>query len=224
MAAGGPPPAPNVNGKRIMNSPIAERHYSPADLAEEIHEHKWYFWIGGALAVVAGACAILMPYVATLAAGLVIGAILAVNGLIQCVVSFKARRASRVAMSFVLGLLGLAAGVFLLVYPLGGVVALTLVLTAFFLAGGLLKLYFAWSVRPSKGGIWLAVAGLLSIGLGVLIWSGLPGTAFWVLGLLVGIDLIFFGITLLATVMEARGLAGHSGNTGDTGDAASQHA
>lgn len=178
-----------------------------AEMAEDIRDHKWFFWVVGILSTLFGAAAIIMPNVATLAAPIVIGAVLAAQGVIACIAAFQARKTSRIAMGVALGLLSLAAGVVLLVYPLSGIVVLTLILTGFLLGGGALKLYYAWKMHDSAGWGWMAVAGLLSIALGALIWSGLPGTAFWILGLLVGIDLVFYGISMIATVMAARKLA-----------------
>lgn len=177
---------------------------APSEFADDIHENRWFFWVGGVLSIVFGVLAILMPYIATLAAELVIGAVLAMSGAVEAATAFKARRKTRIAMRFFLGLLSLAAGVLLLIDPLSGIFALTIVLTAFFLASGALKLYFAWKLHPEQGWGWMTFGGILTMGLGILVWSGLPGSAFWVLGLLVGIDLIFYGSTLIATVVVAQ--------------------
>lgn len=108
------------------------------------------------------------------------------------------------AAAIFIGLLSIAAGLFLLLFPLEGVVALTLVLIALFLAAGVVKCAYAWKLRDGKGWGWMLAAGLASLTFGVLIWTGLPGSAFWVLGLLVGIDLMFYGASLLALVITAR--------------------
>lgn len=186
---------------------IGDDTLGPAE-ARQITSHKWFFWISGILAIVLGIFAIIMPHVATLAAEIVIGAIFFASGVVACITAFQARRASRIAAGFLLGLLSVAAGLILLFAPLSGIFALTIVLIAFFVAGGLLKLYFAWKIRPSRGWGWMTFGGLLSVALGALIWSGLPGTAFWALGLLVGIDLIFYGVTLVGLLLAARRVAG----------------
>lgn len=108
------------------------------------------------------------------------------------------------AAAIFIGLLSIAAGLFLLLFPLEGVVALTLVLIALFLAAGVVKCAYAWKLRDGKGWGWMLAAGLASLTFGVLIWTGLPGSAFWVLGLLVGIDLMLYGASLLALVIAAR--------------------
>lgn len=170
------------------------------DWRREIAEHQRFFRITGIAAIVLGALAILMPHVATLAASLVIGALFLVNGVVACVTAFSARRAGRTAAGFFLGVLFVIAGALLLFDPEGGVLALTVVLTAFLIVSGAIKLWFGWRLRPVPGSGWMLTGGALSALLGIIIWSGLPGTAFWVLGLIIGIDLIFYGIALLAAL------------------------
>lgn len=71
-------------------------------------------------------------------------------------------------------------------------------LTAYFIAAGILKAVHALQHRGIVGWGWALVSGLISVLLGVLIWSGFPGTALWALGLIVGIDLIFYGWALIS--------------------------
>ncbi|MGF1607216.1 MAG: HdeD family acid-resistance protein [Rhodothalassiaceae bacterium] len=172
--------------------------------AREILEHKSFFWIAGGLSILIGVVAILLPFAASLAASLMVGALFAAAGIIQCVTAFRARRASRIAWGFFIGLVGLAAGAILLAFPLSGVVALTLFLAAYFIVSGLMKLIFAFRARPAGGWGWMIAGGLASLLLGFLIWAGLPSSAFWVLGLLVGIDLMLYGAALIALVTAAK--------------------
>jgi uncharacterized membrane protein HdeD (DUF308 family) len=181
----------------------AEPETVPTTVATEVVEHRRFFQVSGIVSIVLGVFAILMPYVATLAANLVLGALLLASGLVEVATSFQARRASRVAAGFFLGLLAVVAGLLMLFFPPTGILALTAILTAFLFASGGVKLYFAWQVRGSTGWLWLLVGGLLSVLLAALIWAGLPDTAFWVLGLFLGVDLIFYGVTLLSTLGAA---------------------
>jgi uncharacterized membrane protein HdeD (DUF308 family) len=91
----------------------------------------------------------------------------------------------------------LASGIILLIFPLAGVITLTMFLAAYFVAAGILKAIYALQHRGMSGWGWALGSGLISIALGVLIWSGFPGTALWALGLIVGIDLIFYGWALI---------------------------
>lgn len=170
----------------------------PRELLDEIDEHKTFFRVGGIVSVIVGVLAILMPTVATLAAELLFGILLTVNGIVGLVTAFWARRASRVASGFFLSLLALVAGLLLLVYPQSGVFALTIIITGFLAASGVLKLWFATRLERTAGRGWMIAGGVLSLALAVLIAVGLPGSALWVIGVFLGVDLIFYGVTLLA--------------------------
>lgn len=194
----------------------------PEEIAEEIEDHALFFRISGAAALLTGLLAIVMPHVATLAAGIVIGALFLVNGVVGAVTSFRARRSGRILAGFLMGLLGIAAGAVLLLQPFAGIVALTLFLAAYLVASGLLRGWFAWKLRPAEGWRMVGAAGMLSVVLGLIIATGLPGNALWVLGLIVGVDLVFSGVALLAIVSavrrargddEARDPAGHGSAT-----------
>jgi len=176
--------------------------------AREIREHSTFFWVTGIVSVIAGAVAIFAPLAATFAANIVIGCCLGATGIAQATLAFKHRRKTRIASNFLLGALAMVAGLGLVVFPAIGILAIAFVLAAYFTAGGLLKLFFAWKARPAEGAGWIAASGAASVILGLLIWLGLPANALWVLGLLVGIDLIFFGTILISLIVRAKDRAG----------------
>ena len=158
-----------------------------------------------------GLAGIAFPFVVTLAAELLFGAVLAALGVVQIIRAlFSGEVASR-AWTLGFGVVALAGGVMLLLYPLEGVVTLTALLAAFFLASGVAKLIGAWQMRPARmrefglversGRGWLALSGALSFLLGLLLMFGLPLTAAWALGLLLGIDLLFLGASEIALAM-----------------------
>lgn len=173
-------------------------------LAQDTYQHRWNFWIAGGVAIVAGVLAIILPVIATLAATLLFGALLTVSGVVECIAAIRSRGAGRIALRLFMGLIAVAAGLVLLFEPLSGAVALTLLLSAYFVAAGLFRMFLAWALRESGSWGWMLASGLLSLALGVLILSGLPGSALWILGLLIGVDLIFYGATLIAIVAAAR--------------------
>ena len=110
-------------------------------------------------------------------------------------------------MDFVLSLLYLLSGLLLLAYPLTGVFTLTLFLAAFFLAEGVFKLIHAFRMRPAARWGWIVFSGVISLILGFLVLAGLPLTAFWAIGLVVGIDLIFGGWSIIMLSMAVRSAA-----------------
>lgn len=159
---------------------------------------KTWLWIAGIVSIVMGALAVLFPFAATLAAELVIGVILVASGILELVRAFAMRHNGSLTWNVLFGLTALAAGAFLLAWPLQGIVTLTIVLGVFFLLGGAFKLVAGFGLRPFPGWGWIGFSGALSVLLGVLLLFGLPGSALWAVGLLVGIDLIFLGLAEIA--------------------------
>lgn len=181
----------------------ATRHVSQST-AEEILDHKWVLRISAILGIITGIVAILMPLVATFAANLVIGAILAGQGVVDAVLAFKARSKKRMAGKFLLGLISIAAGVLLFLFPVFGVLSLTIWLAAYFAASGLMKGFWAFKLRPAPRWGWMLFSASIGVVIAALIVFGLPSTAFWVLGLFLGVDLIFFGFATLALIPRAK--------------------
>ena len=98
----------------------------------------------------------------------------------------------------------LGVGILLLVNPLEGALALTIVLAAFLVVEGIFKIIMAMRVRDHDGWGWLLASGILSVTLGVLIWAQWPASGLWVIGLLVGIQLLFTGWSLVMLALAAR--------------------
>lgn len=173
-----------------------------------------WLWVSGLAAVVLGFVAMLFPFAATIAAELLFGAVLVATGVIEIIGALLSKGSRNIGWTLLFGALALIAGGILLFYPLQGVLTLTLVLASFFIVGGFFKMTAAWYLRPSNlamlgfpvtGGYgWLAFSGALSVFLGVVLLLGLPGTAIWALGLLLGIDLIFLGASEIALALAIQ--------------------
>jgi uncharacterized membrane protein HdeD (DUF308 family) len=105
--------------------------------------------------------------------------------------------------------LAIAAGIVLLLWPVSGVVSLTLLLIVFFIIEGVASIMYAFEHKKdlSSRWVWMLVSGIIDLILAALIWTGLPGTAAWALGLLVGINMLFGGTSLIAMALHARGEA-----------------
>jgi uncharacterized membrane protein HdeD (DUF308 family) len=102
--------------------------------------------------------------------------------------------------------IGIAAGVVLLVWPLSGVLSLTLVLIVFFTIEGIASIMYALDHKRELTGRWgfMLASGIIDLALAVIILTGLPGSAAWAIGLLVGINLAFGGAALIAMALHAR--------------------
>jgi uncharacterized membrane protein HdeD (DUF308 family) len=108
--------------------------------------------------------------------------------------------------SLISAIVAIAAGVVLLLWPVNGTLSLTLVLIAFFIVEGGASIFYAVEHRAQLSGRWgwMMVSGIIDIILAAIILGGLPGTAFWALGLLVGINMVFGGAALIAMALAAR--------------------
>jgi uncharacterized membrane protein HdeD (DUF308 family) len=175
-------------------------------LAKSIHDHWKAFLAEGIILVLLGIGAIVVPLVAGLAATVFLGWIFFLAGILGLVSTFRARQAPGFGWALVSAVAALIAGILLLWNPLQGLVSLTFVLIAFFVADGILMIILAITHRRELSGRWewMMFNGIVDLVLAGIIVSGLPGTLAWALGLLVGIDLLFGGATLIAMAMAAR--------------------
>ena len=171
-----------------------------------IHRHWGLFLFEGIVLIVLGTLAVLVPAVASLAATIVFGWILLLSGVMGLISTLRARQSPGFGWSLLSAVLGIAAGIILLATPLQGVLSLTAVLIAFLIIEGVATVLFALEHRKGASGrwSWLLASGILDIGLGGILLAGLPGTAAWALGLLVGINMIFGGWALVWMALHAR--------------------
>lgn len=159
---------------------------------ELFQKYRGALIVEGIIFIILGILAIAMPKLSTLSVELLIGWLFIIGGIVQFVRTFQFHKAGEIIWSLISVIVYLAAGVILLAYPLTGVLTLTLLLALFFLIEGIAKLVLSFEMRSFGNWGWLLFSGIISIILAALIWSGWPGTAAWVIGLLVGINLLFF--------------------------------
>lgn len=151
----------------------------------------------GVLITILGMLAVALPGISTISTELFIGWLFLIGGAVQCYRSVAARHSQGFAGSLLVSLMYVIFGILLLVYPLTGIISLTLVLTFFFIVEGISKIILGFQMRSFSQWGWFILSGIIALLMAYIIYAGWPGTALWVLGLLVGINMIFFGITLL---------------------------
>lgn len=175
-------------------------------VAGALREHWKMYLIEGIVLLVLGALAVLVPAIATLAVTILIGWLFFISGVVGLVSTFWMRHAPGFWWSLLSGILGIVAGLVLLVSPLSGALSLTLVLIAFFIIEGAASIMFALDHRRELSGQWgwMLVSGIIDLALAVMIFAGLPSTAAWAVGLLVGINMLFGGAALIAMALHAR--------------------
>ncbi len=177
-----------------------------SEMSAAVREHWKAFLIEGILLVVLGLAAIVLPPLASLAVTIFLGWMFLISGIAGLALTFWARRMPGFWWSLISAVLAIGAGIILLARPVQGVLTLTIVVGAYFLAEGVATIMYALEHRRelSERWSWLLAAGVLDIVIAGLIISGLPGSAEWAIGLLVGINLLFGGATLIGMALAAR--------------------
>jgi uncharacterized membrane protein HdeD (DUF308 family) len=174
---------------------------------EDVRRARRWLIALGILGVVAGLLAIAVPAAASVTVAIFIGWLLVFSGVLMAGYAFSERPASRVALRLLDALLALAAGIYLIAAPLTGTVTLTFVLAVWFFVSAALQLYAAWRHRGEDGAALAGVNGILSLLLGSIVAADLPGSAAWAIGLLVGVNLLFWGVRLLTAASALRNAA-----------------
>lgn len=174
---------------------------------EALKKYRVWLMIYGVLLIVLGLFAVAMPYVATTAVELFVGWLLVISGVVGIIASFSSGQSTPgFWWNLLVAILYLLAGVALLWHPIAGALTLTLILAAYLIAGGITKIVMSVNMRSTipKAWGWMLFSGLVDIALAALILSGWPGSAAWVIGLLVGINLLFTGVALLIASIYSR--------------------
>ena len=175
-------------------------------VASAIHEHWVLFLIEGIVLLILGVVAILVPLIATLAFTILVGWLFLISGIVGLIATFWARNAPGFWWSLISAVIGILAGLALLTSPIVGALSLTLVLVAFFIIEGIASIMYAVDHRRQLTGswFWMLLSGVIDLILAAIILAGLPETAVWALGLLVGINMLFGGGALIAMALAAR--------------------
>jgi uncharacterized membrane protein HdeD (DUF308 family) len=151
----------------------------------------------GALLIVVGLLCMVLPKISGRASVLIFGLLLGLSGLIE-VIGGAREGGRRRGMLLGGGLFSLAVGAVMVARPLLGMAALTFLLAAFFFATGLFPLVNALSDR-GEGWAWEVTFGVIAILLGVVVLIGWRLSSLWLVGTLVGIEIVVRGGTLLAS-------------------------
>ena len=190
----------------------------PDTVTRSVHDYWMVFLFEGVVLVALGLLAIIIPSIASSAAILFIGWLFIASGVIGIVTTFWARHIPGFWWSLVSALLGILVGAVLIAHrsndlygglmgwPLETIGPLRMVLVLFFLIEGGASIMFAFEHRRQFSGrwAWMLASGVLDICLASIIIFDLPGTSAWTMGLLIGINMIVGGASLIAMGLHAR--------------------
>jgi uncharacterized membrane protein HdeD (DUF308 family) len=175
-------------------------------MSAAVREHWKAFLFEGILLVILGFAAMVAPLIAGLAFTIFLGWMFLISGIAGLAMTFWARAMPGFWWSLISAVLAVGAGIVLLARPAQGVLTLTIVIGAYFLAEGVATIMYALEHRRelSERWSWMLFSGLLDILISAMIIMGLPGSAEWAIGLLVGINLVFGGASLIGMALAAR--------------------
>jgi uncharacterized membrane protein HdeD (DUF308 family) len=148
----------------------------------------------GILLIVAGLLAIFLPLVAGVAVTAIVGWLLLFAGGAHLLYTWSSRGAGAVLWQLIIGVLYVFVAIYLIAHPERGLLTLTLLLAAYFVVEGVVELVTYARLRSNHRANWFLWDGLITLLLGIFIWSGWPFSSVWALGTLVGISLISSGI------------------------------
>jgi uncharacterized membrane protein HdeD (DUF308 family) len=173
---------------------------------EDVRRNSGWFIALGAALIVLGMIALWAAAGTTLFSVILFGWLLFFGGIFQTVHAFRVRPWSGLVLQFLIGILNIVVGILMVANPTAGAAGLTLLLASFFIVGGAFRIALgARQQFPGRG--WAIFTGMVNILLGLLIWAHWPASSLWVIGLFVGVDLIFTGWWFALLGTTARRLA-----------------
>ena len=177
-------------------------------VTNSLNSHWRLFLIEGIVLFILGLLAIIVPPIATIAVEVLIGWLLLMSGIVGLIATLRMRGSPGFAWSLISAILGIVAGIVLLGWPLSGALTLTMILTVFLVLEGVISILYALEHRRGLSGRWgiMLFSGVIDLFLAGVIFAGLPGTAAWAIGLLVGVNLVFGGSAIIAMALHARNI------------------
>jgi uncharacterized membrane protein HdeD (DUF308 family) len=174
-------------------------------LPRGIHRESINWAIAFSIAlIIVGFLALLAPFFAGAALEIVIAWFLILAGVSHLILAWHVRRAGSHLWEALIGAAYIVAGLYLFFHPLAGLIGLTFILSIYLFIKGLFELFAGLSIRGVRGSGWILFDAVFSIVLAIIIWRQLPFAASWVIGTLMGLAVLFTGVTRLALALHAR--------------------
>jgi uncharacterized membrane protein HdeD (DUF308 family) len=151
-----------------------------------------------------GMVAVASPLMAAVAVNVLIAWLILSAGVVHLVVAFHAREAGSVIWRLLVGLAYLCFGVYLIARPALGVASLTLLLASLFLVEGIFNIVLFFRTPSILRSSWILFDGIVTLLLGLMIYMQWPSSSAWAIGTLVGVSLIFSGVTRIMVSLAVR--------------------
>ena len=161
----------------------------------------------GILMIILGILAISLPLASSIGIAIVLAWLILFAGISHLIFAFQSHSVGGFLWQVLLAVVYGIAGIYMLMNPLLGVLSLTLVLAVFFLVEGILELVLYFRIRRVRHAGWVLFDGIVTLILGILIWAQWPLSSVWVIGTLVGISLMFSGISRFMLSLAVRDIS-----------------
>lgn len=165
-------------------------------MRQTVKRHSLWYLIQSGLMILAGILALAYPFLSSVAVVVFLGWLLIVTGVVQGIGLLGARAVPHFWLQLISVALCIVVGALFLRNPAESLLTLTLLVIVFFMIEGISKVIFALTIRPFPHWGWVLLSGVVGIVLALILWASLPITAVWLLGLLLGIELISVGAAL----------------------------
>jgi uncharacterized membrane protein HdeD (DUF308 family) len=175
------------------------------DQLEELQKHWVWFLVLGISLVVLGMLAIGHSAGATEFIVKVFGLILLVSGVVQVVVSFSSPKWSGLLAQFLFGILYAIVGMMVASQPDSAAAVITLLMAVFFIVGGIFRIVLALDLKFRNWG-WALFHGIVTLMLGMMVWSSWPSSAPYVIGIFVGIEVLVSGWVWIMMAISVRSI------------------
>ena len=162
----------------------------------------------GVLLICLDVLAVGSPMLAAVAVNIFVAWLIVMAGVVHLIVAFHTREAGSIVWRLLVGLAYIFFGGYLISRPALGVATLTLVLASLFLVEGIFDIVQYFRVRSTMRATWILLDGIVTLLLGLLIYAHWPSSSAWAIGTLVGVSLIFSGVTRVMVSLAVRRLTG----------------
>src|SRR5262245_55658837 len=192
-------------GRRTMTMSLEAAAQAMREaMRQSVKRHSLWYLVQGGLMILAGILALVYPVVSSFAAVFLLGCVLIVSGVVQGISLIDARNVPHFWLQLVSVVLSVIVGVLLIRHRGAGLLVLTLLLLVYFMVEGISKVIFSLTIRPFPNWGWLLASGIVTILIAFYLWASLPVTAIWLLGVLLGIQLICEGAALGYLAWQVR--------------------
>jgi len=164
---------------------------------------SWFIALGIAL-IILGTISIAFPLFMTIAAKIFLGWMILIGGIASVVHAFYARDWGGFFWSLLIGILYVIVGGWLAFFPLAGLIGLTVLIAVMFIGEGLVKAFIGFGLEKEDGRLWVIISGIAAIIVGIMLFSGMPSSAMWAIGTLVGINFLFSGWAFIMIATAAK--------------------